>query len=432
METSNTERPAAVLSGMEGVSLTMAHHRIMVVDDEADVRSIICTTLRPHYEIVEAHDGLDALEKLDRTEPDFVLMDVMMPLMDGYQACEAIRKHVRYHDLPVMFLSALGTKDDIRKGYSSGANLYLTKPFEPARLLRNIEVFFETSGTPCRGKRYTIEQLHDFERSSTGFRSTIHEAETVYDHTPMPSDVAKELAPSAPSLESTPIITASRETPPPSAPFGSLPRVMAIDDDQEVINLMSMILADYFEVTFANDGLQAIERIVRHQPDLIVVDIMLPKMSGFQLCQSLRANRTYAKTPLLVCSAKCGDRDIAYARRVGANDFLPKPFKSEDLLAKLNQLTQIPGFAVQPKSFHIQTILTEISPKAPSTDAFHMDSEVRRAEAEAPAAPGTSTDATFKKFLKKEGNKDAFEKDDAEGGKKEKKKRRFLFGFGKD
>ncbi|HYF52960.1 MAG TPA: response regulator, partial [Salinarimonas sp.] len=138
--------------------------RILIVDDEPDIRLIIRTTLEPKYEVLEAHDGLDALEKIERYEPDFVLMDVMMPLMNGFEACAAIRKSPRFHDLPVMFLSALGSRDDMMKGYSAGANLYLTKPFDPARLLKNLEVFFEKTPPQRRPRRYSIEQIREAEK----------------------------------------------------------------------------------------------------------------------------------------------------------------------------------------------------------------------------------------------------------------------------
>src|SRR5438046_8418180 len=104
--------------------------RILIVDDEDDIRTIVRASLASKYEIIEARDGLDALEKIELGEPDFVVLDVMMPLMDGFQTCEAIRRHPRYKHLSVLFLSALNSKEDMKKGYGAGANLYLTKPFD--------------------------------------------------------------------------------------------------------------------------------------------------------------------------------------------------------------------------------------------------------------------------------------------------------------
>jgi DNA-binding response OmpR family regulator len=409
----------------------------MIVDDEADVRAVLNATLRQHYEVIEAHDGLDALEKLERVEPDFVLMDVMMPLMDGYQACDAIRKNARFKSIPVMFLSALGTKDDIRKGYSVGANLYLTKPFEPARLLRNIQLFFETNPPRTAPKTYTLAQLQEWERTHQPPKVDVHEAETAHDF----------LSPAAPQAPPPPVQEIFSAPPPPPPPEEPMPpigdlatplpephaprprpasriRIMVVDDDPEILSMIRMILADRYEMTFAIDGLQAIERIVRHQPDILLVDIMLPKLSGFQLCQSLRANKTFSKTPILICSARGTDRDVAYAKRVGANDYIVKPFTSTDLLEKIAKMTRLPEFIIRPKSMSIDEVFAEVKPANITEDAFHADSEVRRSES---PQETEDSDVVIKRFLKAEGKKEAFEKEEAD-----KKTRRFHFGFGKD
>lgn len=414
----------------------MGKYRILIVDDEADVRAVLSATLRHHYEVLEAHDGLDALEKIGRVEPDFVLMDVMMPLMDGYQACDAIRKNARFSSIPVMFLSALGTKEDIRKGYSVGANLYLTKPFEPARLLRNIQLFFDTNPPRSGPKTYTLAQLHEWEKTHQQPITDVHEAETAHDflspaappravaQPAAPPPVAPPEPPSEPMPPITDLATPLPEPQPPRPHPASRIRIMVVDDDPEVISMIRIILADRYEMTFAMDGLQAIERIVRHQPDILVVDIMLPKMSGFQLCQSLRANKTFSKTPILICSAKSTDRDIAYAKRVGATDYLVKPFTSTDLLDKITTLIRSPDFFIRPKFMSIDEVWAEVKPADIAEDAFQADSEVRRADSPQDA---DDSDVVIKRFLKAEGQKEAFEKDETD-----KKTRRLHFGFGKD
>ncbi len=419
-------------------------YRILIVDDEPDVRAIIAATLRLHYEVVEAHDGLDALEKLERAEPDFVLMDVMMPLMDGFQACNAIRKNPRFCNLPVMFLSALGAAEDIRKGYAVGANLYLTKPFEPARLLRNIQVFFETTPPSAARKRYTIEQLEALEKSDPIPPPDIHGAETHHDF--MLDLSSSHAAPSAPPPKARPApvppsppAPLSAAPPPPAEPVEApaaeeafyeqtipqRPRVLVVDDDPEVIDLMTVTLGDLYEVTFANDGLQAIERVVRHQPDIIIVDIMLPKMSGFQLCQSLRANKSFARTPILICSAKSGERDITYARRCGANDYLVKPFSPTQLLEFVGKIVRQPGFAIRPKTLPFADVLAEIRPTPPDEESFLADSDVRKAEAPATGSGEEGTQDAIRRFLRREGAREAFSSEEDE----KKKGRRGFFGF---
>jgi DNA-binding response OmpR family regulator len=109
-------------------------------------------------------------------------------------------------------------------------------------------------------------------------------------------------------------------------------------------------------VFIAADGIQAIERIAEYQPDLIILDAMLPKMSGYQLCQSLRRNARYVKTPILLMSAKASQKDQEYARRIGVDGFMAKPFDRDLLLSKVAELSRLPGFMVYPKSLTVEQI----------------------------------------------------------------------------
>ncbi len=331
-----------------------AKWRILAVDDEPDVRLIIRSTLEPKYEVVEAHDGLDALEKIERYQPDFVLMDVMMPLMDGFESCAAIRRKEQYKNLPVMFLTALTGKENIKKGYESGADLYLTKPFEPSRLLRNVDLFFEGNEVPEKPRRYSIEQIKDAEKQQK-----------------------EPLAPGAGEYSSTPAPAAATATPTPEKiPHGQKPRVMIVDDDPEVRDLMDLSLHENYEVVSAVDGMQAIEKLVRYQPDILVLDIMLPRMNGIQLCQSLRANRAFAKMPILICSAKGSVKDQNFAKRVGADDYLVKPFDPPTLREKVGELHKRQGYRVRPKSLQYNQIAA-MERRSPRSDVFKVGKEAR-------------------------------------------------------
>lgn len=404
--------------------------RILTVDDEPDVRAIIAATLRSKFEVFEAKDGLDALEKIKRVEPDFVIMDVMMPLMDGFQSCESIRKDPVYHSLPVLFLTALGTKDDIKKGYSVGANLYLTKPFDPMRLLKNVEVFFDTTPPPKTKKRHTYEELVAAEKSgkmpvapgAADFAPDSGNRETVVEgvRRATPSQETWKMAP-LPSGTSGPTGDSSR----------SLPRILAVDDDNSILDVMRMTLEGIVEFTWANDGIEAIEKLVKFQPDILIIDVMLPKMSGYTLCQSLRSNAAFSSLPILVCSAKGGERDISYARRMGANDYLVKPFPPDALIQKINDLRAIPGFRVRTKTLSMDEVETILGPrKQENLDVFEADEDARHTEGSLSHDSQRTGKKAMSDFLKKEGQKEAFDKTDPKAG--EKKRTRLLFGFGKN
>jgi len=111
--------------------------RILVVDDDAPSVKMISFLLREEgYEVASADNGAAALELVEREPPDLVLLDVMMPHMDGYEVCRRIRQRM---DVPIIFLSAKGETADKVTGLQLGADDYLAKPFEPAELLARVK-----------------------------------------------------------------------------------------------------------------------------------------------------------------------------------------------------------------------------------------------------------------------------------------------------
>jgi CheY-like chemotaxis protein/RNA polymerase subunit RPABC4/transcription elongation factor Spt4 len=120
--------------------------RVLVVDDDPDIRMIVSATLRKMampIEVVQAQDGFEALEKARETPPDLVVLDVMMPHMDGFEACRGLRNNVRTAFVPILMLTASADQDSRTKGYLIGTDDYMSKPFLPvdlklrvARLLR--------------------------------------------------------------------------------------------------------------------------------------------------------------------------------------------------------------------------------------------------------------------------------------------------------
>lgn len=112
--------------------------KILVVDDEEDLRTAIVMMLSgADYEVCQASDGAQGVEVFCREQPDLVIMDVMMPQLDGFAACRAIRK-VNPH-VPLLFLSAKHDISDMETGFTLGADDYLAKPFRQRELLLRVE-----------------------------------------------------------------------------------------------------------------------------------------------------------------------------------------------------------------------------------------------------------------------------------------------------
>jgi DNA-binding response OmpR family regulator len=112
---------------------------VLVVDDEWRTREMLRMLLElEDYEVFEAEDGLDALEKAELYNPDVMILDVMMPKMDGIDTCKALRRNEKTADLPIIMLSGKTQEQAIREGLAAGATAYMTKPMSHKELLTNI------------------------------------------------------------------------------------------------------------------------------------------------------------------------------------------------------------------------------------------------------------------------------------------------------
>lgn len=113
---------------------------ILIADDEVRMRRVIVDYLHiKGYETLEAADGVEALEVFERNKPDLILLDVMMPRMDGWEVCRQIRAR---STVPILMLTARGQEEDELQGFSLGADEYITKPFSLKILLARIEAVF--------------------------------------------------------------------------------------------------------------------------------------------------------------------------------------------------------------------------------------------------------------------------------------------------
>lgn len=109
--------------------------KILLADDEDDVKIILKMFLESRgYEVFTAFDGLDAIDQAKTNLPDAILLDVMMPLIDGFEVCKKLKADPALAKVPVVMLSAASHSESVQKGMNAGAVDYLVKPFEPEQL----------------------------------------------------------------------------------------------------------------------------------------------------------------------------------------------------------------------------------------------------------------------------------------------------------
>jgi CheY-like chemotaxis protein len=118
--------------------------KVLVADDEEVVRKFLSIHLvKWGYDVIEAVDGEEALEQLDKEDFDLLICDIMMPNKDGWEVLKGMKSNPKTKDIPVIVLTAKNEDSDMFKGYDLGANYYLTKPFTKAQLLYGIQLMFK-------------------------------------------------------------------------------------------------------------------------------------------------------------------------------------------------------------------------------------------------------------------------------------------------
>jgi len=114
--------------------------KILVVDDEIYILQILEFSLGAEgFEVITANNGELAVEKAVQTQPDLIVLDIMMPVLDGYETCRRLKRQSETKNIPVILLTAKGREADKRLGFEVGAADYIVKPFSPSRLIDRIE-----------------------------------------------------------------------------------------------------------------------------------------------------------------------------------------------------------------------------------------------------------------------------------------------------
>jgi DNA-binding response OmpR family regulator len=114
--------------------------RILIAEDEHDIRELIIFTLKfAGHEVYPTSNGEEAYQMVAQVMPDLILLDVRMPRMTGYEVCEQIKSNADTKDIPVVFLSAKGQESEVKMGIEAGADEYILKPFSPEQLVERVK-----------------------------------------------------------------------------------------------------------------------------------------------------------------------------------------------------------------------------------------------------------------------------------------------------
>lgn len=241
--------------------------KILIVDDEQDIREIIkISLLDDGFSVLEAANGKTAIEIAKKEKPDLITMDIMMPEIDGFQAAKIIKEDPLTKDIPIIILSVLSQD---KNKYMQGIADYISKPFKPEEL-------------------------------SSKIKTVLHEVGL--------SDKSKN--------------------------------ILVVDDDPDVIDIIAISLKDKgFNLEGANNGIEALEKLKKFSPDLIIVDINMPKMNGYELIKHLKKDAKFNTIPVVVVTGTyISEQDKQHGLTLGATKYLTKPFTIDSLVKEIEEI----------------------------------------------------------------------------------------------
>ncbi len=266
--------------------------RVLVVDDiVANVRLLEAKLSAEYFDVVTAMNGLDALDAVQRNKPDIVLLDVMMPGIDGIEVCRRIKSNPVTQHIPIIMVTALDQPEDKIRGLEAGADDFLTKPVNDLALF-------------CRIKSLVrLKMLTDELRIRLGSLDTV--GSTVNLH-----DIAAD----------------------------SNGRVMMIDSRASSVERAHMSLAPRHILTAVGDPQAALDLCaVAEAPfEIAIVSLDDDKFDGLRLCSQLRSMDATRQMPILVITNPDDQPRLMRSLDMGVNDYLVRPVDRQELLARVN------------------------------------------------------------------------------------------------
>ena len=236
--------------------------KILVVDDDPVIRHLLFRLLsKEGFAVSLAVNGKEGLAICKKSRPDIIILDIKMPVMDGFEFVSRFKKRFDIQEIPVIILSAFENQQDVFQ--HEGINDYIMKPFRSAHLLKKIR-----------------QRL----------------------------------------LKKT-------------------KKILVVDDEPDFVHSLSLRLSESgYRVVTAFDGLAALEAAKREAPDLMVLDVMMPKLDGFNVCRMLKFDNKYKDINVILLTARSGDENRLIGKRVGADAYLTKPHDDALLLRTMKEL----------------------------------------------------------------------------------------------
>ncbi len=267
--------------------------RVLIVDDiPANVRLLQAKLEAEYYDVVTAHDGREAIRLAEEVQPDIILLDVMMPGIDGFTVCRELKDSAEAGHIPVILLTALDGREDRLSGLEAGADDFLTKPVDDVLLMARVRALARL--------KQLIDELRAREASTR--RAGLSDAEML----------ARQISATG--------------------------NVLIVDDNErQAERLMSQLGQDH-RCAFETDPARAL-KIAAGRVDLIVLNLTAKAFDPLRFMAQLRSSETTRQKPVLAIADPDDRRIMLKGFDLGINDVAPKPIDMQEL--KIRARTQI-------------------------------------------------------------------------------------------
>jgi CheY-like chemotaxis protein len=316
----------------------LVRHRLLLIDPDLPFIAQLSSFLDARYDIVHECEGRLVLEHLERFCPDLVIAEIDLPQIDGMSFISHLHRHRDYANVPVILASYRDTKEDMLRGYQAGAVIYLSKRVGAERIARNIDVYIEQNHLPIRPKlgggyipkEYAPPKTDNPSISGSRFRAVsipTKEKPAVND-----DNHPGSMTPTVISAE--PRLIAIN----PNLVYAGRPRVLIAAMAMERTIAFETQLASFCDCILAENGMAAVDKACRYVPDILVLDVRLPNLAGFEVCRVLRSQQQFRNTPI-VGIARAGDPMIGeYPLRFGMTSVLTEPLTDESIPDEVRRL----------------------------------------------------------------------------------------------
>jgi two-component system cell cycle response regulator len=265
---------------------------LVIEDNEMNMKLVRSLLMLGRCRVLEAVNAEDGIQLAREHNPELILMDIQLPGMDGLSATRIIKKDPALKAIPVVALTSYAMQGDNKKASEAGFDAYITKPIDTRSFLGTVKKFCTNAQNPTEFRKEVESQKEKNTRDRA--------------------------------------------------------RILIVDDDPRNVKLLSAKLAkSQYEILQAYGGMEALEKAIKTSPDLILLDIMMADLNGYEVTKWLRNESKTAHIPVILITGMDSSKDKIQGFESGAEDFLSKPVNTFELLARVKSMLQLRHYQEQ-------------------------------------------------------------------------------------